>query len=594
MKKNVLSCDCYRQTYMFEGELYRPEQMFDFVSSYIMSASEYSGLYCAHLSLYYVDVLKTLYAMGYKDVSYDTLSGKEMETRTYSYIISDVRDCYLIRVKNADGIIVDLLDACNLFPGLSDEDIRETFGGWERAVMDITKGMRGFPTTLSNIAVRKWKSTINIKKIEQIFDCNEYKISEDYFLSDYIRKSYRTGWVEDRGSQYHSNGKGIVFDCNSIYPYVMKNYPLPCGKPRHFIGNDFNKILEYGDALYYYIQVEFKFDIKDGYLPYIQVRGDFAYPKSCNLITSKIGKYDKKVKTIVSKTDWEMINKIYYVKDVKVIDGYAFYTSKGKLFEKFVTKYYEKKRNSATKGERRINKMILNAVSGSLGRYRKRSNLHYDISSTVYEERLCESEIDAPCYIHIASAITSYARQLTYNAAISNIDRFRYSDTDSIHLDGWDLPRGITVGENIGEWKVEKKYVDSRYYKRKIYAVNDIKKGWTITCAGLERRSQHLVEFALNYSDAMLLVNQSDHFYIDTKIDWRVLYDGRKDYDDDGSEVMKRTAVSESVNELAYALSIGGIDELIKAKIPCMIYRCKNWKISREYFYREIAEIGTL
>lgn len=588
----VLDFDEYNMIYNFRGSKYSPEDMDELSMDIILNAENPKNyIYCVGLNYYFFNIIVNLNnLLNYIDVSYNNLNEDDIPLCSYEYIVTDERKIITLRVRNRDGKLIVFYNANNMFPNMDRCDVVSTWGSYEEAIKSLLGKTKKYPCTLSSLAFRRWQSINNIFAYKP-FDCNLMSIGNDsdYKLSDWIRRSYRTGWVEDRGSIYKEHGKGIILDINSLYPYVMKNYYLPTGNPQEIRDKQHLKEIMQIPDRYYFIECNMKFDIKEGSLPYIRIKGDFAYQKNINLETSRVGKYDRSVNLVLTKTDLSIILKNYNVRDFEFIRGFWFYTS-NKMFDKYVDYYYERKRNSKTAGERQTNKLFLNALSGALGKYRQRANLRLAINGTDMECIPSVVTINAPCYIHIASAITSIARYIIYDYATKCKDRFRYSDTDSLHLKGWDIPEFIKVSDELGDFKIEHKYLDARYYKKKVYIINDIKKGWILKCTGVDSKTARLVELGLNYSDAPLLVRENT-FIGNPKIDWRLLHDCNTDYDEDDEETLVRTGFSKKIREIIDDIAINGVSSLLDYELPCLSYLSRNWRLYRSYYMRHITDL---
>ena len=82
-----------------------------------------------------------------------------------------------------------------------------------------------------------------------------------------------------------------------------------------------------------------------------------------------------------------------------------------------------------------------------------------------------EPEHRDPVYTPAGVFITAWARNVTLRAAQSEQPRFMYADTDSLHLAGTDLPRGLTVHPtDLGAWKHESTFTRATYVRAKQYA----------------------------------------------------------------------------------------------------------------------------
>lgn len=302
-----------------------------------------------------------------------------------------------------------------------------------------------------------------------------------------LRQSYRGGWVycnpEIKGKNIE---KGISLDVNSLYPWAMYDNPLPIGEGIPFKG-------EYvQDDLYplYIMQVQLNFKIKENHLPAIQIK-DSIFAEREWLTDSK---YYYPVLCITS-VDWELIKDHYDLFNVDIIGGWKFKSSRD-IFKPYIDHWMGEKIKASkekNKSKRTIAKLMLNSLYGKFGSkpYTRQKEPYFDYDGLLYFKRTALMDKD-PVYVPMASFITSYAREKTIRTAQKLYDRFLYSDTDSIHLSGWELPEIELDDFELGAWAFENKFIRARFLGPKCYLedlVNEdgnIKK--SVTVAGLPEK----------------------------------------------------------------------------------------------------------
>lgn len=311
---------------------------------------------------------------------------------------------------------------------------------------------------------------------------------------EYIRKSYKGGWcylVDGANDRIYDNG--TTADVNSLYPSMMHSESgniYPHGKPCFFKGAPPEKALL--PNRYYFIRIRTRFYLKEGKLPFIQIKGNPLYKSTEMLKTSdfkdkKTGKYykffydkhgvkhDSIVELTLTCTDWILMQEHYNLVDLEILDGCWFFARAG-MFDEYINKY--KKIKMTSKGaQRQIAKLFLNNLYGKLATspissfkvayLKDDESLGYDIQ--------CAEDKD-PVYIAAGSAITSYSRNFTIRAAQANFHGadqrgFKYADTDSIHCDlAPDEIKGIRVDDNaFCCWKLESGWDKAIFVRQKTY-----------------------------------------------------------------------------------------------------------------------------
>lgn len=320
-----------------------------------------------------------------------------------------------------------------------------------------------------------------------------------------IRQAYRGGFTYLNPKYKNRPGvKGIVLDVNSEYPYIMKTKPLPVGYPVFFEG----KPKDDPRFPLYIVMVEMQFDLIKDHIPCIQIKNTFAYRQNEYLTTSDVhykikdnvtGEMIEQVDNTslvtlyLTNIDLALIKEQYHVEPLRYIKGWRFQAKTG-LFDKYIDHWYEIKRTS--KGAKRaVAKIMQNSLYGKFAvNPVRRAKIPYLDNDVV---RYSASEVNTidPIYTALSIFVTSYGRDLIVRAAQANYDRFIYSDTDSIHLEGYELPDGINIDDHeLGAFKIEEQFADSLYIRQKTYmhTTND---NITVKCAGMPDNCKKLVTY---------------------------------------------------------------------------------------------------
>lgn len=315
----------------------------------------------------------------------------------------------------------------------------------------------------------------------------------------FIRNSY-FGGITYKNSDLVDNLKGdvsgLVFDVNSLYPYVMRTKFLPYGQPVAFSGKYNTSDVNKSEYPLYFQEIEVdEFTLKEGFIPNIQIRKSFhfkgtEYAKHNYYIDEKGNKQNEPCSFVFTNVQLEYFLKSYNVKGLKYIKGYAFKGSYG-IYDKYIDLYMEMKKNGVG-AVRQTAKLFLNSLYGKFGMNPIKEERIIQYNDNVFSTtNLSESGellefLDKGVYLPIASFITSYAREVLLTAIEPVIDRFLYCDTDSIHITGYDIPSINVHDKNLGAWKCEGKFTQSKYIGAKRYA-ELIDGKWDIKCCGLSR-----------------------------------------------------------------------------------------------------------
>jgi hypothetical protein len=367
-------------------------------------------------------------------------------------------------------------------------------------------------------------------------------VSTDYFkrlfpvfdkeFDKKLRKAYKGGftWVNET-FQGKVIRHGMVFDVNSLYPSQMYYRKLPYGHPVWFEGK-----YEYDEEYDLWIQcIECEFELKEGYIPTIQIKGNYFYKENEYLKSSN----GERVELHLTSVDLELFFEHYNVYDEVYANGWKFKSMTG-LFKGFIDKWmYVKTHNEGA--IKALAKLMLNSLYGKFASnpnvtgkvpYLKADGScgyalpFYDEDGEVsidFENRPKGAEVAEdfkdPIYTPMGAFITAWARYTTITTAQKCFDRIIYCDTDSIHICGTEIPdaiKDIVDPDKLGYWKHEStfkraKFIRQKTYVEDVYAKEVVKDGVTklvecdmeeatttilnVKCAGMPDKIKEKVTF---------------------------------------------------------------------------------------------------
>lgn len=491
------------------------------------------------------------------------LQQKEMRNNTFKYSISDMGQFYTIIIK-VNNYFIEIRDSLKLLP-FSVAKIGKSFGtkhkkldmeytGFRYAGCTITDEEKRYiandvlvvkealeimfndghsQLTIGSCCLEEFKKSVTAYEYTELFpDLYEQRLPQlDTTFGDYIRKSYRGGWCYlVKGEENKIFTQGTTADVNSLYPSMMSSESgnkYPVGLPTYWEGNFIpDKALE--DNKYFFIRIKTRFYLKENYLPFIQIKGNYLYKGTESLETSdvydkKTGKYypkyydtfgvlkDAIVELTLTMTDYYLILEHYELVDFEILDGCYFNSMVG-IFDNYINHYKQIKIESEG-AKRESAKLFLNNLYGKMASSKdssfKVAFVKDDKSLGFFTVEAYEKEAG---YIPVGSAITSYARNFTIRAAQKNYygkgkQGFKYADTDSIHCDLTpEQINGIEVHpNNFCCWKLESCWDIAIFARQKTYIEHvthedcePIKKPfYNIKCAGMPQRCKDLFELSM-------------------------------------------------------------------------------------------------
>lgn len=484
---------------------------------------------------------------------------KSMQIDEYTYMISEMGQWYTITIKTTDKNYVRFVDSLKLLP-FSLRKLGKDFKTKHQKLEMEYKGKRE-PNCYINEEERAYiKNDVLVlsEALKIMFDEGHRKLTigsccltqfrkmignEEYNVlfpdlsgsdDEFIRKSYRGGWcyvVPEKANKVYTNG--LVYDVNSLYPSMMHSMSgnkFPYGYPNYY--SDFERYEnEKCEDRYHFLYFKCRFELKENYLPFVQIKNSMVYNgremlKTSDVYNEKTGEYcrfykdrngkikEAKPELCMTQTDFELFKEHYIIKDFEFLYGAWFYTVKG-IFDDYINKYAEIKMNS--KGAiRQIAKLFLNNLYGKLATSDDSSYKIIKLENNVLSFETIKEHNKKVGYIPCGSAITSYARNFTIRAAQKNYygtDKkgFIYADTDSIHCD-LDKSEIKGIEEDPARfccWKNESKWDKAIFTRPKTYIEHIIEEDgetieepyYNIKCAGLNQHGKDLLVKSFNIDE---------------------------------------------------------------------------------------------
>lgn len=362
--------------------------------------------------------------------------------------------------------------------------------------------------TSGSDSMKGYKDVIGTKTFEKLFPVLTLEDNEE------IRWCYRGGftWLNEK---YASKdiGEGIVFDVNSLYPSQMYYKELPYGLPIKFNGE-----YVYDENYPLYTQhIRCEFLLKEGYIPCIQLKHQGMMFKQNEYLKSSKGEV---VDLYLTNIDLELIKEHYDLYDVEYVGGWKFRSKVG-MFNEFIDKWMLIK--ATNQGAiRMLAKLMLNSLYGKFATNPKvtgkvpylKENGANGFALPKDENGNVIDEFKDPVYTPVGVFITSWARDTTIRTAQKCYDRIIYCDTDSIHLEGTEIPEVIkdVIDDNkLGYWQHESTFQRARFIRQKTY-IEEIDGDLHVVCAGMPDRVKEKVtweNFHVGFSaDGKLLPKQ--------------------------------------------------------------------------------------
>lgn len=356
------------------------------------------------------------------------------------------RKLYHVTYYNNDGKSFRLFMLGNLIRSQNEDTLRKSFGGKNahESIMNALRecenmGIMGI--TIGSAAMNAYASNIGYGRFNKIFPTLDNEMERK------IRSGYMGGYMYAKDGEYLD---AKYWDCNSMYPYILSEKPLPFGEAVRFDGK-----YESDASHKLYIQnMTFRADLKDGGIPFLSV------PMQVN------GYRDLHVESTHGYINMYLTNidihLLYDNYDVSVYEwsgGWKFKKSQG-FFYDYVDSYFQVKK-LAKGAKRTLSKNMLNSLVGKFGVLPKDNLLvpYINDSDKIGWKISASNTQQSKHYLPVSMFVTSYGRSILFDALRANMDNVVYANTDGFITVGKSDASGIVLHKtNLGEWKCEAEY----------------------------------------------------------------------------------------------------------------------------------------
>lgn len=371
--------------------------------------------------------------------------------------------------------------------------------------------------TIGGACLQRFKQ-LNYGEYNHIgIELNKMLLPESSNSSDgdqYIRRAYRGGYcyVNETIERKTLNQKGFTADVNSLYPFAMctkySGNSFPFGQGKFKTGKPPADRFE-SDVYYFYLRVKVMFELKDGFIPTVQKKNSYLfkqneYLKSSRAMDFKSGRYVGKplmVEMTFSKDDFILFCRHYNIIKIEYLDYIEFTTANG-LFDFYIEEFAKIKQES--KGATRsLAKLFSNNLYGQLS---KSDNSSFKIAVESPDGSLGYKIVRGSgkkiVNIAIGACITAKARRYQIETIQNNIERFCYSDTDSLHCIGSSEDFVGTVDDKqYGAYKIESIWNKAKFVRQKTY-IEELNDGTlNICCAGMTEKQKDIFRNEHTFED---------------------------------------------------------------------------------------------
>lgn len=407
-----------------------------------------------------------------KDLRVGTFRGRFTEGKCFYLQVKTAKDGYVtlqavetvIGAKKPAENEKELRDMLELY-----HYTRDTFlSGLKRSETRVLYSSSSISRTMYNRTNKQWNFAEGNFKRSYVYIGGK-KIKKNIFIEDFCRPGVHGGFNAMSEKAYKYNGGGIVLDANSLYPFVSVSKILPstellyAGK-----GTPPVKYIRHKASFYTFMKVTVSATLKEDGVACILA--DNALFNDSHYLTSMT----KRTLTL-SEADRALLFENYNITYYRIKYYMIFRTSKMD-FVRYIQPMYDKK-STSTGIERNFYKSMLVGLIGTFAKQVYKDEYYLDMDNGYYilkkrpiaEEDYRKERLNCSGLVYVNMAIVSEARKYIISFIKKNRDRWLYTDTDSIHLIGKEIPQNISVSDKLGDFKIEHDFTECKYITEKKY-----------------------------------------------------------------------------------------------------------------------------
>lgn len=346
-----------------------------------------------------------------------------------------------------------------------------------------------------------------IQHHKNLYDRRKRKQHKTNNINRHIRQAYRGGitYINPK-HQDKLIGHISIYDINSMYPAIMLNETM-AGNVTGFVGRD-----KISPSIHlvgmYIVKMHIKATCKPDRQPIFKPRTKDPMNK---FITTYQRTIDFKYFSMTNM-EYDYLIENYDIEHIELLSVTHFEPNKDIDFKGFISTQRDIKENS-TGTTRQIAKDTQNSSYGRFAYNDKHvPQYKYEIEDgVVIKKRIVDVEGnpidkvigDMNVNVQVAVFITAYARVKLGKACNTvGVDNVVYTDTDSIHILGWDEPDLDIHPTKYGAWKLEHqakqgKYLQAKTYAYEIYNQHNKSWEWVFKQAGYNGEPLKLDDFRL-------------------------------------------------------------------------------------------------
>lgn len=456
--------------------------------------AEYFVAWCG-LKYQRMTIVNILYKLGYTYI--DGANKKDLRVKEYRGRFSQGK-CFYLQIKTGKNSYVTLQAVETVIglkkPAESVEELqnafklyhftRDTFlAGVKKSETRILYSAASISRTMYNRQCKKWQfAELDFRHRKS----PKKGMQLNVWLDKFMRRCTHGGFNAMGADAVSYEGNGIVLDVNRLYPYISAMDTLPSTDIISMgYGIPERKYIRHKESYYTFMFVEVSATLKEDGIPCIYA------DESIMNVSDSLTEMHKRYMTF-TEADRKLLYDNYDISYFRIY-AYVVFRASRNDFRTYMTDVYNK---SYTDDEtaHQFYKLMGNGLIGTFAKhtYKDKYYLSEENEQIVLKKRPVPREelnekinkVSGLCYVN--AAIVSGARRYIVNYIKTVKDRWLYTDTDSIHLKGYEIPENIPVSDKMGAFKVEHTFTKVRYYGLKKYLF--VERGEVIpTIAGLPK-----------------------------------------------------------------------------------------------------------